>query len=126
MADFKRNENTMYSIPQRFADEKIGRCPFCKCDKPRWLVKEEWKLLGKNYHFKCPHCGSILMASQEDVTGLSFTTKSFAGQMKKYKGKDNKTIYVKIVNIGLSVKTPDNIILQGEEMALEELKNEVY
>lgn len=123
MANFIREENTMYSIPQTFADKNFHRCPFCKGMHPKWLVKEEWKLLGKNYFFKCPSCGSILKVSQDDVTGLSFTTTSFSGKLKKSKGKENRQIYVTIEKIGLSVKTHENALLDGEELTLQELNN---
>lgn len=121
MAEFTRKEDAMYNIPQRFADTNLKNCPLCGEIKPKWLVKEQWKLLGKDYYFKCPSCGSILKAAQEDVTGLSFTTKTFAGQMKKFKGKENRTIYLTIEKIDRSVKTGENMVLEGEEFPLEEL-----
>ena len=121
MAGFERNENTMYSVPLRFADLKMKRCPICGEEKPLWLVKEEWKVLGKLYHFKCPRCGSVLQVSQDDVTGLSYTTTTLSGMMKKHKGKDLKKIYVTVEKVGLSVRTPENAALEGEEEALEDL-----
>lgn len=123
MAEFTRKEDAMYNIPQRFADTNLKKCPLCGEKKPKWLVKEQWKLLGKDYYFKCPACGSILKASQDDVTGLSFTTKTFAGQMKKYKGKENRKVYITIDKIDLSVKTRENMVLEGEELSLDELIN---
>lgn len=120
MGNFTREES-MYSIPQTFADKNLKRCPFCKTWEPEWLVRDEWKLLGRNYHFKCPHCGSILMASQADVTGLSFTTNSFQGQWKKYKGKESREIYFTIEKIDLSVKNEKNMIYEGAEVTLREL-----
>ena len=100
---------------------KLKYCPLCGEKEPKWLLKEEWKLLGKQYHFKCPACGSILQVSQDDVTGLSFTTNTLAGQMKKYKGKDNKKVYVTVEKISLAVRTPENMALEGAEATLEEL-----
>ena len=123
MAEFTRKEDAMYNIPQRFADTNLKKCPLCGEKKPKWLVKEQWKLLGKDYYFKCPACGSILKASQDDVTGLSFTTKTFAGQMKKLRGKENRVIYLTIEKIDLSVKTRENMVLEGEELSLDELMN---
>lgn len=121
MAGFERNENTLYSIPLRFAELKMKRCPLCGAEKPEWLVKEEWKILGKIYHFMCPQCRSVLKVSQNDVTGLSFTTATMAGQLKKYKGKDNKKVYVTVEKIGLQARTPENLRLEGAEASLEEL-----
>lgn len=121
MAGFERNENTLYSVPLRFADLKMKRCPLCGTRQPKWLVKEEWKILGKIYHFMCPECRSILKVSQDDVTGMSFTTATMSGQLKKYKGKDNKKIYVTVEKIGLQARTPENVRLEGVEASLEEL-----
>lgn len=120
MGTFKRKES-IYDIPRVFADEKIKRCAFCKTWEPKWLVREEWKLSGRNYYFKCPQCESILRTSEADVTGLSFTTKTFQGQWKKYKGKDLRRIYFTIEKIGLSVKTPENMIYEGAEVTLSQL-----
>ena len=55
MAGFERNENTLYSVPLRFAEVKLRSCPLCGQEQPKWLVKEEWKLLGKQYHLSLIH-----------------------------------------------------------------------
>ena len=118
---FVRDEKTMYSIPLRFAEQNLTHCPFCHAQEPRWLVKEAWKFLGRDYYFLCPECESILKVSQEDVTGLSFTTVSMAGKWKKYKGKDNRTIYVTVDTIGFSARTQEDVIYQGADIPLGEL-----
>ena len=43
-SEYTRRENAICDIPQDFADKRIGSCPFCKVEEPKWLVKEEWKL----------------------------------------------------------------------------------
>lgn len=121
MAGFERNENTMYSVPLRFADLKLKQCPVCGAEKPAWLVKEEWKVLGKLYHFKCPRCGSILQISQDDVTGLSYTTTTLAGMRKKRRGRELRRIYATVEKVGLSVRTPETAALEGAEETLEDL-----
>ena len=118
---FERNENTMYSVPLSFADRQLKHCPLCGADAPKWLVKDEWKLMGRLYHFLCPECESILMVSQDDVTGLSFTTHSAAGKFKRYKGKDNRTIYVKVESIGFKARTAENVIYEGADIPLQNL-----
>ena len=101
----------------------IGKiCPFCKTEEPKWLTREEWKLFGNNYYFKCPHCQSELMATKDDVTGLSYTTASPSGKKKKKAGKILNQPYITIVKIGLSAKTQENMLLQGEELTIPELK----
>lgn len=120
--EYTRVKNAVCNIPQDFADKKIGRCPFCKTEEPKWLTREEWKLFGNNYYFKCPHCQSELMATKDDVTGLSYTTASPSGKKKKKAGKILNQPYITIVKIGLSAKTQENMLLQGEELTIPELK----
>lgn len=118
---FKRETDAMYSIPQRFADTKLTHCPFCRTAGPLWESREQWRLTGKDYFFRCPCCGSVLKISQEDLTGLSFTANSFAGRQKKRAGKESRTIYVRVEKIGIEVKTRENALLLGEELPLEQL-----
>ena len=123
MGNFKRDTGSMYDIPQRFADTTFRICPFCKEQEPKWLTRDEWKLLDREYYFKCPVCGSIMKAAQSDVTGLSFTTASMAGQFKKFKGKENRTVYIKVEKVGLSVRNEKNCSIEGAEVPLTELVN---
>lgn len=120
--NYTRNNESTCNIPQDFADKKIGKCPFCKVEEPKWETREEWKLLGNNYYFRCPHCETELMATKDDVTGLSFSTASSSGKKKKKAGKIVNEPYITILRIGLSAKTHENVLLQGEEMTLKELK----
>ena len=121
-AEYTRRENVMCDIPQDFADKKIGACPFCKVEEPKWLVKEEWKLLGSNYYFKCPHCETELMATKDDVTGLALTVASAQGKKKMKAGKIVNEPYLTVVKIGFSAKTHENVLLQGEELTIKQLK----
>ena len=121
-AEYTRRDNAFCDIPQDFADKKIGQCPFCKTEEPEWLTKEEWKLMGNNYYFKCPHCESELMATKDDVTGMSLTTASGSGKKKQKAGKIVNQPYITIVKIGLKAKTPENVILQGEEVTITQLR----
>lgn len=121
-SEYTRRENAICDIPQDFADKRIGSCPFCKTEKPKWLVKEEWKLFGNNYFFKCPHCETELMATKDDVTGLSLTAASASGKKKQKAGKIVNEPYLTVVKIGLEAKTHENILLQGEELTIPKLK----
>ena len=121
-SEYTRIENAMCNIPQDFADKKIGPCPFCKTEEPKWLVKEEWKLLGNNYYFKCPHCETELMSTKDDVTGLALTVASAQGKKKKKAGKIVNEPYVTVIRIGLSAKTHENALLLGEELPIKQLK----
>ncbi|MDY4747546.1 MAG: hypothetical protein SO251_01970 [Candidatus Fimisoma sp.] len=113
----------MCNIPQDFADKKIGSCPFCGEEHPRWLVKEEWKVIGSNnYYFKCPECESELMVPKDDVTGMSFTKNTYSGKQKMKAGKIMNMPYVTIIKIGLSAKTSENMLLKDEEIPLDQLK----
>ena len=121
--EYRRNENVTYDIPQQFADKKIGACPFCGEETPRWLVREEWKLFGSNeYYFKCPYCETELMVLKDDITGRSYTKNTPSGKKKAAEGKIMNVPYVTVVRIGLSAKTHENMLLQGEDLPLPELK----
>lgn len=119
---YTRDESSKCNIPQDFADKKIGKCPFCKTEEPKWLVREEWKLFGNNYYFKCPHCETELMSTKDDVTGMSFSTATSSGKKKKNAGKIMNQPYVTIIKIGISAKTHENVLYQGEDMPLPQLK----
>lgn len=121
-SEYTRRENAICDIPQDFADKRIGSCPFCKTEEPKWLVKEEWKLFGNNYYFKCPHCETELMSTKDDVTGMSLTAASASGKKKQKAGKIVNEPYLTVVKIGLAAKTHDNILLQGEELTIPQLK----
>lgn len=121
MAGFRKAGGS-YSIPGSFAEKKLKKCPFCGQENPEWLIREEWKLLGSYYHFKCPSCGSILCAAKDDVTGMSFTTNTFAGQMKKAKGKENKVIYVQVEKLSFDEEYEKFRYLLGQELTLAELE----
>ena len=123
MAEYIREEGKKVNIPLDFAEKKIGNCPFCKTEDTKWLYKEEWKFLGSNdTYFKCPHCESELKMWTDDVTGLAFSPVSPSGKKKKNQGKIQNEVYVTIEKIGLSVKTPQNMLWVGEEMPLSQLK----
>lgn len=123
MAEYTRDESRKIDIPRDFADKKIGMCPFCKVEEPKWLYKEEWKLIGSNdSYFKCPHCESELKIISDDVSGLAYSPISPSGKKKKAAGKIQNEPYVTVVKIGLSVKTPQNMLWVGEEMPLKQLK----
>lgn len=123
MAEYARDDSKKIDIPRDFADQKIGKCPFCKTEEPKWLYKEEWKLIGSNIsYFKCPHCESELKAISDDVSGLAFSPASPSGKKKMQAGKIQNAVYMTIEKIGLSVKTPQNMLWVGEELPLEQLK----
>ena len=123
MAEYNRDNNKKIDIPRDFADQKIGMCPFCKKEDPQWLYKEEWKLIGSNdTFFKCPHCETELKVISDDVSGLAYSPVSPSGKKKKAAGKIQNEPYVTIIKIGLSVKTPQNMLWAGEEMPLKQLR----
>lgn len=118
---FKDESKSMYSIPQRFADVNLKRCPICGAYPSKWLVASEQKLFFKYYKFKCIQCESILRISEADITGLSYTNKSFSGLYKQQKGKEGKKIYVLIEKVGVIIKNSNLRALRGEEFTLDEL-----
>ena len=62
------------------------------------------------------------MATKDDVTGLALTVASPAGKKKQKAGKIVNEPYLTVVKIGLKAKTHENILLQGEELTIPQLK----
>lgn len=118
----KTEISKMYSIPKTFADKQLKYCPICGKENCQWEIEDEWVLFDRNYFYKCPTCKSVLQVTESDITGLSFTTHSFVGQMKSFKKKDNKSIYIKCKRIGNGL--PKKKYLQGDEFTIEELYEE--
>jgi len=128
MGDFVRDESKYCNIPRDFADYKMRRCPICGEIRPKWLMKDEWKLLGQVYgffgrifSFKCPECGSILKVREGDVSGYAFSKSTLEGLVKKQRGKDLLTVYVFVEKIGDGVRNEENAALEKREFPLPEL-----
>lgn len=126
---FKRMEGFTGSIPQKFADNKIPKCPMCGSDHPHWAIDER---MGKimsfdpeenahKYLFKCEQCGCILRVPVTDVVGVGRSAfLSWQGVAKKLRGKKTDAIYVTIEEVGSCQSTQD---YQEKEMTLEALND---
>lgn len=124
---FKRMEGFIGSVAQKFADEKIPKCPMCGSNNPHWAIDER---MGKfmsfdpeenahKYLFKCEECECVLRVPVTDVVGVGRSTLlSWQGVAKKMHGKQTKAIYVTVEEVG-KVQTTE--IYKEKEMTLEEL-----
>ena len=117
---FKRMEGFAGSVPQKFIDNNVLICPMCGTKNPHWGIdmKMQMKLEGNLYLFKCEKCDCILSETVPDVTGFGRSALTTLGLIKKMSGKNTKTIYMKIQNVGTAQTTK---IYEGKEMPLEEL-----
>lgn len=117
---FKRMEGFAGSVPQKFIDNNVKKCPMCGSNDPHWSIdmKMQMKLEGNLYLFKCEKCNCIISATVPDVTGFSKTVVTTFGLIKKMSGKNLKTIYMKIQDVGVAQTTK---IYEGKEMSLEDL-----
>ena len=123
---FKRMEGFVGSIPQKFADNRIPKCPMCGTDNPHWSIDERMgKMFTLNpednahkYLFKCEQCGCILRVPVTDVMGTGRSVLSWQGLAKKVHGKETKSIYVAIENVG---NAQSNQEYKEKEMTLEEI-----
>jgi len=118
---YRRKDNALYNIQQRFGDENIPFCPVCGSEDPHWLIAENQMILFKSFYYKCQECGSILATTEEDVCGLSRTDKTFAGKLKQRKGKELDRIYMKIYKLGPGITDIDRIAIMDKEMIIEDL-----
>lgn len=101
---FKRMEGFAGSVPQKFIDNNVLICPMCGTKNPHWSIdmKMQIKLEGNLYLFKCEQCNCILSATVPDVTGFGRNALTTLGLIKKMSGKNTRTIYMKIQEVGNS------------------------
>ncbi len=114
---FKRMEGFAGSIPQKFIDNRVPKCPMCGTDNPHWAIDQRMGLLNR-YLFKCEQCNCILSATVPDVTGFARTPLTSFGLAKAFSGKKMSTIYLKIDDVG-SMQTTK--MYEGKEISLEEI-----
>ena len=124
---FKRMEGFEGSVPQKFADQRIPKCPMCGTNNPHWSIDER---MGKmfsfdpeenahKYLFKCEHCGCILRVPVTDVVGIGRSALlSWQGAAKKMRGKETRAIYVTIEDVGNAQTTQ---LYKEKELTLEEI-----
>ena len=119
---FKRMEGFAGSIPQKFIDNNVPKCPMCGTNEPHWSMdmKLQMKLEGNLYLFKCEKCNCILSSTVPDVTGFGRSVVTTLGIIKKFSGKKVGTIYMRVVEVGNAQTTK---LYEGKEMELAELNN---
>ena len=124
---FKRMDGFVGSVPQKFADGRIPKCPMCGTTNPHWSVDERMgKMMTLNpeenahkYLFKCEQCGCVLRVPVTDVVGVGRSALlSWQGLAKKAHGKQTSAIYVTVEEVG-KMQTTD--LYKEKEMTLEEL-----
>jgi len=124
---FKRMDGFVGSIPQKFADNKLPKCPMCGSEKPHWTVDERMgKMMSLDpeqnahkYLYKCENCNCILRIPVTDVVGVGRSALlSWQGLAKKVHGKQTSSIYVTIEEVGNFQTTQ---IYKDKEMTLEEI-----
>ena len=124
---FERMEGFVGSVPQKFADQRIPKCPMCGTNNPHWSIDERMgKMFSFNpeenahkYLFKCEQCGCILRVPVTDVVGVGRSALlSWQGLAKKMHGKKTSAIYVTIEDVG---KMQTTQIYKEKEMTLEEI-----
>lgn len=116
---FKRMEGFVGSLPQKFIDEKVTKCPMCGTVSPHWAIDQKMGWVNR-YLFKCEECECIISASVPDVSGVSRTSLSTLGLAKVLSGKKVKTIYMKIEDVGSVQATK---LHEGKEIGLDELND---
>ena len=120
---FRDDMSYMNIIPKDFSKKRLKICPICGEDVENWAIKSRWTLLDKMYDFTCPKCQSVLTIGESDITGLSYTSASICGQVKKMNNNEMREVYVKCKRIA---KETGKQYLQGDEFTLNELFGEVH
>jgi hypothetical protein len=124
---FKRMEGFSGSIPQKFADNRIPKCPMCGTDNPHWSIDQRMGKIfsldpeenANKYLFRCEKCECVLLVPVTDVVGIGRSALlSWQGLAKKMHGKTTNAIYVTIEDVG---KMQTTQLYKEKEMTLEEL-----
>lgn len=117
---FKRMEGFAGSVPQKFIDQNVPKCPMCGTTEPHWAIdmKMQMKLEGNLYLFQCEKCKCVLASPVPDVTGFNNTMLTTTGLIKKLSGKKNGVIYIRVRDVGTAQVTK---IHEGKEFTLQEL-----
>ena len=124
---FKRCDGYVGSVPQNFINANLPTCPMCGTHDPYWTLKDKMEFTAHRIMFRCDKCGAILSATQMDFTGM---TKSGAAMwlttaggvnalVKKKEGKDIKTVYMRIEDVGDMYVSRE---LEGKELPIDEVK----
>lgn len=117
---FKRMEGFAGSVPQKFIDNNVVKCPMCGTNEPHWAIdmKMQMKLEGNLYLFQCEKCKCVLASPVPDVTGFNNTPLTTTGFLKKLMGKKNGVINIRVLEVG-SARTSDSEV--GKEYTLQEI-----
>ena len=126
MFDFRRCDGFAGSIPQKFIDTNLPRCPMCGSNEPYWKLKDKMELAGNRTMFRCDKCGCILSATTADIIGVSkspvglLTTVGAANALfKRGSGKKVDVTYLRVEDVGSAQTTKT---YQGREMPLEDFQ----
>lgn len=114
---FKRIEGFAGSVPQKFIDNHVPKCPMCGSINPHWAIDQKFSWINR-YLFQCEQCKCTLSASVPDVTGFARIPLTTFGLAKALGGKKMSAIYMKIDDVGSMQTTKLN---EGKEMTLDEL-----
>ena len=124
---FNRCDGFVGSVPQNFINANLPVCPLCGSPDPFWKLKDKMELTAHRILFRCSRCGGILSATQGDFSGTTkstaYTVLTTAGAVdalvKKSQGKDIKTVYMKVEDVGDFRIGSD---LLGKELPIDEFK----
>lgn len=117
---FKRHDGFSGSVPQKFIDKSLPKCPMCGTDDPQWTLDMQMGFIKLNrYLFKCAKCDAILSSTVADATGIGRTALTTVGLAKAFGGKKISAVYMKVDSVGNQqvTKTHENV-----EYTLDELK----
>ena len=113
---FKRRDGFVGSLPQKFADQKLTKCPMCGSSEPNWTTDSKVGMLNRCL-FKCSSCEAIISSTVADITGFANTKITSVGLVKALSGKKMKA-YFRIDQVG-NMQATDQYL--KKEFTLDEL-----
>lgn len=69
MGEFRRYDGYVMHVPQEFIDSHLPVCPFCRTDRPHWLLDSKMELSwsGTRTYYRCEQCGATMSSTAVDA-----------------------------------------------------------
>lgn len=109
MGEFRRYDGYVMHIPQEFIDGHLPVCPFCRTDKPHWLLDSRMELswTGTRTYYRCEQCGATMSSTASDAAaekGKSFAYNPAAAAINAaQKGTKHQAVdvtYLRVDDLG--------------------------
>ena len=120
MGEFRRYDGYVMHVPQEFIDSHLPVCPFCRTNKPHWLLDSRMELswTGTRTYYRCEQCGATMSSTAADAAaekgkGFAYNPAAAAinAAQKGTKQQEVGVTYLRVDELG-SVCTDTSLLGQ--------------